>query len=52
MTWMSKLDRIYKTNLLIYKGDREAAKKATRAFMKHLMVLEGLWLPNRKKKEA
>lgn len=52
----SKLDRVFETNLLIYRGDRAKAKAATRATLKHHLILDGLWLPNRKrlcnKKEA
>jgi hypothetical protein len=43
----SKIDQIFRSNLLIYRGDREKAKQATRAFLKHLLVLDGLWLPRR-----
>jgi hypothetical protein len=46
---MSKIDRIFKTNLMIYRGDRAKAKAATRAFLKHLLVIDGLWLPSRKR---
>lgn len=43
----SKVDRIFRMQLLIYRGDREKAKAATRATLKHHLILDGLWLPRR-----
>jgi hypothetical protein len=55
----SKIDRVFQMNLMIYGGDREKAKSATRAIIKHDLILDGLWLPQKrywqrlyKKKEA
>ena len=47
----SKLDCIFRTNLMIYRGNREKAKDATRASMKHNLVLDGLWLPGKKRRD-
>lgn len=44
---MSKIDYIFHTYLLICRGDREKAKKSTRAYLKHLLNLESLWRPRR-----
>ncbi len=44
---MSRVDYIYKTQLMIYQGDKEKAKQATRANLKHLLILDGLWIPKR-----
>jgi hypothetical protein len=44
---MSRIDRIYRSCLLICKKDREKAKAMARAEMKRLLVLDGLWLPRR-----
>jgi hypothetical protein len=43
----SKVDFIFRTNLMIYQKDRAAAKKATRATLRHNLILDGLWLPRR-----
>ncbi len=43
----SKVDYIFRTNLLIYRGDREKAKRATRATIRHHLILAGLWIPRR-----
>lgn len=43
----SLLDRLYKRQLFIYKGDKAQAKRAVRAELRHNMVLAGLWLPRR-----
>lgn len=44
---MSRIDYIFHTYMLIYQGDREKAKKGVRAYLKHLLNLESLWIPRR-----
>jgi hypothetical protein len=44
---MSKIDYIFRAYMVICRGDREKAKKCTRAYLKHLLNFESLWIPRR-----
>lgn len=44
---MSKLDMIFRMQLLICRGDREKAKRRTRESLKHYLKLESLWIPRK-----
>lgn len=44
---MSKLDMIFRMQLLICRGDRERAKRLTRETLKHNLKLASLWIPRR-----
>jgi hypothetical protein len=44
---MSKLDMIFRMQMLICRGDREKAKKRTRDTLKDNLRLASLWFPRR-----
>ena len=47
MKTTSRIETIFRSNLLIFKGDREKAKQATRSTLRHHLNLNSLWFPKR-----
>jgi hypothetical protein len=44
---MSRIDRIFRSCMLICKQDRKKARNMARREMKRLLNLESLWIPRR-----